>query len=175
MPAHCDAAQGSGKSPEYIDGSCQEKSPGRVTPQTGRSWLSAMPAKEFQNGWSVTKSMKKRPRGRPRKYPSNAARQRAYRQRLKRQKQRVYWSHASDVWSSPQEDFDALNVEFHFTLDACAIAENAKCDRYFTPEQDGLQQDWGMRPSGTILRIARWRGGLRRVTKRRRLVPRWCV
>jgi phage N-6-adenine-methyltransferase len=118
-----------------------------------------MPAKEFQNGWSVTKSMKKRPRGRPRKYPLNAARQRAYRQRLKRQKQRVYWSHASDVWSSPQEDFDALNVEFHFTLDACAIAENAKCDRYFTPEQDGLQQDWGHETvwnNPPYSQVARW-------------------
>jgi phage N-6-adenine-methyltransferase len=78
--------------------------------------------------------------GRQRKYQTNAARQRAYRQRCK---PRVYWRHASDLWSSPQEDFDALHAEFGFTLDVCAIAENAKCDRYFSPEQDGLQQDWG--------------------------------
>jgi phage N-6-adenine-methyltransferase len=33
--------------------------------------------------------------------------------------------------------------EFHFTLDPCATAENAKCARYFTKGQDGLLQDWG--------------------------------
>jgi phage N-6-adenine-methyltransferase len=77
--------------------------------------------------------------GRKRKDKTNAARQRAYRQR---QKGRVYWRHASDVWSTPQAFFDALDGEFHFTLDVCAIATNAKCDRYFTPEQDGLAQEW---------------------------------
>jgi DNA N-6-adenine-methyltransferase (Dam) len=48
----------------------------------------------------------------------------------------------SDLWGTPQAEFDKLNDEFGFTLDACATAENAKCARYFTPEQDGLQQDW---------------------------------
>jgi phage N-6-adenine-methyltransferase len=86
--------------------------------------------------------MKKRAVGRPRKYPTNAARQRAYRKRLKRRQQRVYWRHDSDLWGTPQEFFDQLDAEFHFTLDACAIASNAKCDRYFSPEQDGLQQEW---------------------------------
>jgi phage N-6-adenine-methyltransferase len=83
--------------------------------------------------------MRKRRVGRPRKYRSNAARQRAYRQR---QKQRVYWRHESDRWSTPSDFFQQLDAEFHFTLDACAIAENAKCDHYFSPEQDGLQQEW---------------------------------
>jgi phage N-6-adenine-methyltransferase len=90
------------------------------------------------------KSGKKRPRGRPRIHArrvlTNAECCRRYRQR---QKQRVYWRHDSDLWSSPQDDFNALHAEFGFTLDVCAIAANAKCDRYFTPEQDGLQQDWG--------------------------------
>jgi phage N-6-adenine-methyltransferase len=77
--------------------------------------------------------------GRLRKYKTNAARQRAYRQR---QKPKVYHRHESDEWGTPQDKFDALHTEFGFTLDACAIASNAKCDHYFTPEQDGLQQDW---------------------------------
>ena len=78
--------------------------------------------------------------GRPRKYKTNAARQRAYRQR---KQQRVYWRHKSDLWSTLQDCFNALHAEFGFSLDVAAIAANAKCDRYFTPEQDGLQQDWG--------------------------------
>jgi phage N-6-adenine-methyltransferase len=95
----------------------------------------------FMSKPATRKSLKKRPRGRPRKYPngSNAERCRAYR---KRRKQRVYWRHESDGWSTPPDFFAALHAEFGFTLDVCAIAENAKCDRYFTPEEDVLQQEW---------------------------------
>jgi phage N-6-adenine-methyltransferase len=77
--------------------------------------------------------------GRPRKYKTNADRQRAYRKRLKLP---VYHRHASDLWGTPQAEFDTLHADFGFTLDACAIAANAKCDHYFTPEQDGLLQEW---------------------------------
>jgi phage N-6-adenine-methyltransferase len=35
------------------------------------------------------------------------------------------------------------NARFHFTIDVCALPENAKCPRYYSPAQDGLQQDWG--------------------------------
>lgn len=52
------------------------------------------------------------------------------------------YSSATCEWETPQELFDRLNDEFHFTLDVCATAENAKCSRYFTKEQDGLKQDW---------------------------------
>ena len=52
------------------------------------------------------------------------------------------YSSASDNWETPQDFFDALNAEFHFTLDAAASDENAKCARYFTKVQDGLAQDW---------------------------------
>lgn len=45
-------------------------------------------------------------------------------------------------WETPQEFFDQLNEEFGFELDVCALPENAKCARYFTPEQDGLKQEW---------------------------------
>lgn len=53
------------------------------------------------------------------------------------------YSSNSDEWGTPQDFFDALNDEFSFTLDVCATAENAKCKKYFTKEQDGLKQDWG--------------------------------
>lgn len=45
-------------------------------------------------------------------------------------------------WETPQDFFDALNREFSFTLDVCAIPYNAKCQKFFTPEKDGLSQDW---------------------------------
>ena len=45
-------------------------------------------------------------------------------------------------WATPQDLFDKLNAEFHFTLDPCADDSNHKCERYFTKEQDGLMQDW---------------------------------
>jgi phage N-6-adenine-methyltransferase len=53
------------------------------------------------------------------------------------------YSSRTDEWPTPQSFFDALNAEFHFTLDACATRRNAKCTRYFTAAQDGLRQDWG--------------------------------
>lgn len=48
----------------------------------------------------------------------------------------------TDLWATPQDFFDDLNVEFQFELDVCALPENAKCDKYFTPEMDGLNQEW---------------------------------
>ena len=45
-------------------------------------------------------------------------------------------------WATPQDFFDKLNEEFHFTLDPCADDLNHKCDKYYTKEQDGLKQNW---------------------------------
>ncbi len=55
---------------------------------------------------------------------------------------KVLFSSTSNIWSTPQALFDKLNDEYHFTLDPCALPENAKCTMYFTPVQDGLRQDW---------------------------------
>jgi len=55
----------------------------------------------------------------------------------------VLFSSATDMWETPQDFFDELDKEFHFTVDVCATPENAKCVRYFTKEQDGLKQKWG--------------------------------
>ena len=49
----------------------------------------------------------------------------------------------TDLWATPQDLFDRLNAKYQFTLDVCAIPENAKCERFFTPEIDGLSQEWG--------------------------------
>lgn len=45
-------------------------------------------------------------------------------------------------WQTPQADYDRLDQEFRFTLDAAASAENAKCPRYFDEQADGLAQPW---------------------------------
>ena len=55
---------------------------------------------------------------------------------------RVMFSSAKEEWGTPQNLFDNLNKEFNFTLDVCALEENHKCDNYFTPETDGLSQQW---------------------------------
>lgn len=48
----------------------------------------------------------------------------------------------TDMWETPQDLFDNLDSEFHFTLDVCAVKENAKCNNFYSPEQDGLSQPW---------------------------------
>ena len=54
----------------------------------------------------------------------------------------LMFSSKTDLWETPQDLFDKLNNEFHFTLDVCATPENAKCDSFYTKEQDGLSQPW---------------------------------
>lgn len=63
------------------------------------------------------------------------------------------FSKASDEWSTPQETFDALDAEFHFTLDVAATHDNKKCRYWFGPDMaspydDALAIDWwlGHRP-----------------------------
>lgn len=48
----------------------------------------------------------------------------------------------TDMWETPQDFFDNWDRIYNFELDVCATPENAKCARYFTPEQDALQQEW---------------------------------
>ena len=59
----------------------------------------------------------------------------------------LMFSSKTDMWSTPQEFYDKLNDEFNFTLDPCATEDNAKCDNFFTVDDDGLKQDW----SGNIV------------------------
>lgn len=55
----------------------------------------------------------------------------------------VMFSHKNDDWSTPQEFYDTLDREFHFDIDVCADATNAKCTNYWTIDDNGLDQDWG--------------------------------
>ena len=93
----------------------------------------------------VTKCRRVRAVGRPRKYRTNAARQRAYRLRRKKSGQLVSWRSTTDVWETPQDFFVTLDVEFHFTLHMCAILANGKCARFFRAVDDGTQHGcWGV-------------------------------
>ena len=53
------------------------------------------------------------------------------------------YSSRTEEWETPQDFFDALDAEFHFTLDAASTDENAKCANHFTKEDDGLHKSWG--------------------------------
>lgn len=47
-------------------------------------------------------------------------------------------------WATPRGFYEELDREFHFNLDPCSTHENAKCERHFTREEDGLSQNWGV-------------------------------
>ena len=55
----------------------------------------------------------------------------------------LMFSSKTDLWSTPQNFFDKLNREFRFTLDVCALPENSKCEKFYSPDIDGLKQEWG--------------------------------
>lgn len=55
----------------------------------------------------------------------------------------LMFSSASDVHSTPQWLFDALDKEFGFTLDPCSDGSNAKCKKFFSIHDSGLHKDWG--------------------------------
>ena len=52
------------------------------------------------------------------------------------------YSSATDEWETPQWLFDALHHEFGFETDVCATADNAKCKRFYSKDDNGLIQDW---------------------------------
>ena len=52
------------------------------------------------------------------------------------------FSSKDQTWETPIEFFKSLDNIFNFNLDVCAVSETAKCEKYFTPEIDGLSQGW---------------------------------
>lgn len=55
---------------------------------------------------------------------------------------KVLFSSVDTTWETPQEFFNTLNEEFNFTLDPCCLPETAKCNKFYTPKENGLIQDW---------------------------------
>lgn len=56
------------------------------------------------------------------------------------------FSSATDEWATPADLVDSLRADFPFELDVCATLENAKASRYFTKADNGLAQEWAVRP-----------------------------
>ena len=55
---------------------------------------------------------------------------------------RISTSSVKQDYGTPDNIYQPLHDLFDFTLDPCATFENAKCDKFFTEEQDGLIQNW---------------------------------
>lgn len=54
----------------------------------------------------------------------------------------VHFSSKTNEWSTPQDFFDKVNDEFHFTIDVAATHENAKCTKYFNESDNALTKSW---------------------------------
>ena len=52
------------------------------------------------------------------------------------------FSSKTSEWETPQDFYDRLDGEFHFTLDPAASDDNHKCEKYYTKNQDGLIHLW---------------------------------
>ena len=49
---------------------------------------------------------------------------------------------AVDDRALPASDFEPLNKRYRFTIDVAASEQNAKCARFYTDEDNGLEQSW---------------------------------
>jgi len=56
--------------------------------------------------------------------------------------QKAMVSSKSNEWATPQDLFDELNKEFGFLCDVAATKENAKCKKFYSLEDSGLDHDW---------------------------------
>lgn len=54
----------------------------------------------------------------------------------------LMFSSKSVEWTTPQDLYNRLNAVHHFTLDAAATAENAKCKKFYTKKDDALTKSW---------------------------------
>ena len=66
-----------------------------------------------------------------------------------------------EEWGTPNDLYEELNKKFNFTLDPCATHDNAKCNNFYTLEEDGLSKDWGgntvfVNPPYTRGAIGKW-------------------
>jgi len=61
---------------------------------------------------------------------------------MDKQSQQIMFSSTSSEWQTPHAFYDKLDATFSFDLDPCATPLTAKCEKYFTPEENGLLQDW---------------------------------
>ena len=54
----------------------------------------------------------------------------------------AYFTSNKDEWATPNDFFERLDNEFHFDLDVCALPDNARCQNFYSPTEDGLSKHW---------------------------------
>lgn len=54
----------------------------------------------------------------------------------------VHFSSKTDDWYTPVEFFNKYDEIHSFETDVCASNKNAKCEKFYTKELDGLAQNW---------------------------------
>ena len=69
------------------------------------------------------------------------------------------------VAETPEYLFRKLSQIFNFTVDVCALPENAKCERFYTPDDDGLSMPWGGEYGAIHLMEGRYPNGSRKAMK----------
>ena len=69
------------------------------------------------------------------------------------------------VAETPGYLFARLSSVFNFTVDVCALPENAKCERFYTPDDDGLSMPWGGEYGATHLMEEKYPHGSRKATR----------
>ncbi len=52
------------------------------------------------------------------------------------------FSSEKQEWETPQKLFDVLNLEYNFTIDLAANENNAKCDNFFSIEDNAMERNW---------------------------------
>jgi site-specific DNA-methyltransferase (adenine-specific) len=57
--------------------------------------------------------------------------------------QQTMFSSKTDQHFTPESFYAKLHKKYGFTLDPCACRKSAKCAKFYTKEDDGLNQDWG--------------------------------
>ena len=55
---------------------------------------------------------------------------------------KVMHSSGNNEWGTPEKIYNPLNEIYKFTLDPCCTPETAKCSKFFTAEDNGLEQSW---------------------------------
>jgi site-specific DNA-methyltransferase (adenine-specific) len=76
----------------------------------------------------------------------------------------------TDLRETPLDLFDKSDREFHFTLDPCATATNARCP-YFNVNDDSLEQSWADGVVSLTRPIHRSPGGLPKPGEKHTPVP----
>lgn len=62
---------------------------------------------------------------------------------MEENKQSVHFTSKSQTWNTPPVLFNQLNDLWKFTLDVACLPDSALCEKFFTPDDNGLEQNWG--------------------------------